>query len=172
MAEDVFPPGDSSTARSRLWAKVSSGDKLYEMVEPRAKGLKALGQMVIGTATVPIIAVMVWMPRFNRQGIAELALHVVAISLALAAAIELTYTLFTPGPDEAVDPLILGLSSLLLIQISSPSLELTPSKAAASLLLVVALAVLFLVREIFIERSRSHVKMSTSADNGTRAPNQ
>ncbi len=45
-------------------------------------------------------------------------LNLVAIGLALSAGVELAYMLFTPGPDEAIEPLILGLSSATLLIIS------------------------------------------------------
>jgi hypothetical protein len=86
--------------------------------------------------------------------VAEFALRTVAIGLALAAVVELTYTLFTDGPDEALDPLILGLSSFLLLKISDPKTGLTLSNAGTIILFVVALAALFIVRELFIERPK------------------
>jgi hypothetical protein len=42
---------------------------------------------------------------------------VVGGGLATAAAIELAYTLFTAGPDEALDPVMLGLSAALILQL-------------------------------------------------------
>jgi hypothetical protein len=75
---------------------------------------KAIVQMLIGIATVGTIAVLIWIPRFDSIGVAELGPRVAAIGLALAAVVELTYTLFTDGPDEALSLLILGLSSFIL----------------------------------------------------------
>lgn len=45
-------------------------------------------------------------------------LAIVAYGLSIAAGIELAYMLFTPGPDETVEPLIMGVSSTLLLLIS------------------------------------------------------
>lgn len=44
------------------------------------------------------------------SGAQSMTIHVIAViatALAVAAALELAYTLFTPGPDEAIDPLML-----------------------------------------------------------------
>jgi hypothetical protein len=110
--------------------------------------------MAIGIGTVITIAVVVWIPSVRHDGIAELALKVVAVGLALAAVVELTYTLFTEGPDEALDPLILGLSSFILLKISDPVTDLTLSNAGTFAILIVALAVLFILRHQFIEKPK------------------
>ena len=41
----------------------------------------------------------------------------VGLTLGLAAAVELAYTLFTHGADEAVDPIMLGVAAALLVQL-------------------------------------------------------
>jgi hypothetical protein len=121
--------------------------------------------MVIGIATVFTIAILAWLPRFNRIGIAELGLRIIAVGLALAAVVELTYTLFTEGPDEALDPLILGLSSFILVKISGPDTGLTMSNSGAIALLVVALGALFVIREIFIERPKRLQRQGDASKN-------
>jgi len=146
------------------WIKQRDGSKLYKAADPRAEWIKAIVQMLIGVATVATIAVVVWIPRFNSIGIAELALRIVAIGLALAAVVELTYTLFTDGPDEALNPLILGLSSFILIKISTPETGLTVSNTGAIALLIVALGILFILQEIFIERPKRLRDPAASAD--------
>jgi hypothetical protein len=72
--------------------------------------------------------------------------QVIAYALAVAAAIELAYTLFTPGPDEALDPLTLGLSSGILLLITDGSLASVTTKFSGVLLGVLALGGLFLIR--------------------------
>jgi hypothetical protein len=73
----------------------------------------------------------------------------IAYALAVAAAIELAYTLFTPGPDEALDPLMLGLSSALLLLVtkggSSPV-----ARFSGVLIGVAALGALFFIRHRWI----------------------
>lgn len=77
------------------------------------------------------------------------ALDLVAKALAYAAGIDLAYMLLTPGPDEAIEPLILGLASAILYSISNigdPDLRL----AAEIGLYVVILSFLFLMKALFI----------------------
>lgn len=129
--------------------------------------MKAIVQMAVGLGTVITIAVLVWFPSLRGGGVAELALRVAAGGLALAAVVELTYTLFTEGPDEAIDPLILGLSSFVLLKISDPKTDLTLSNAGTIALLVLALGVLFLIRDRFIEKPKRD-KAKVAADSSHR----
>jgi hypothetical protein len=71
---------------------------------------------------------------------------IISYALAVAAVLELAYTLFTPGPDEALDPLVLGLSALLLLQFEKIK-TLDYKQAIAILLYVLALGALFGVRQ-------------------------
>jgi hypothetical protein len=134
------------------WVKERDGSDLYSAADRRAQWFKAVAQMLIGVGTLVTICVLVWIPHLRSTGIAELALRIVGIGLALAAVVELTYTFFTDGPDEALDPLILGLSSFILLKISDPTTQLSVDNASTIILLIVALAGLFLVRKIFIKK--------------------
>jgi hypothetical protein len=69
--------------------------------------------------------------------------------------VELAYTLFTDGPDEALDPLMLGVSAALLIQLGGLTLEVPFQQAAGLLVLGVLLAVLFATRLMLAERHDS-----------------
>lgn len=163
--------------RIRKWAARQSGTRLYHAADPRAQWVKALVQMAIGVGTVIAVAVLVCFPAFRHGGIAELALRVVAAGLALAAVVELTYTLFTEGPDEALDPLILGLSSFIILNISDPNTSLTLSNAGTIALLVLALGTLFVIREQFVEkpkRNREAMAEETpdTAGGASAAPDQ
>jgi hypothetical protein len=140
--------------RLKTWITTHNGDDLYHKADPPAQWIKAIVQMAIGIGTVITIAIVVWIPSVRHDGIAELALKVVAVGLALAAVVELTYTLFTEGPDEALDPLILGLSSFILLKISDPVTDLSLSNAGTFAILIVALAVLFILRHQFIEKPK------------------
>ena len=73
------------------------------------------------------------------------SVQIIAYALAAAAAVELAYTLFTPGPDEALDPLMLGLSSGLLLLITTPGLSAI-TQYSGVLVGVVALGGLFIIR--------------------------
>jgi hypothetical protein len=138
----------------KAWLTEREGDDLYHAADPPARWIKTIVQMAIGIGTVIAIAIVVWIPSLRHDGIAELALKVVAVGLALAAVVELTYTLFTEGPDEALDPLILGLSSFILPKISDPATDLTLSNAGTVAILILALAVLFILRHQFIEKPK------------------
>ncbi|HEX5301946.1 MAG TPA: hypothetical protein VFW50_33645 [Streptosporangiaceae bacterium] len=138
----------------KAWLKTHKGEDLYHSADAPAQWIKAIVQMAIGVGTVITIAIVVWIPSLRHDGIAELALKVVAVGLALAAVVELTYTLFTEGPDEALDPLILGLSSFILLKISDPVTDLTLSNAGTFAILIAALAVLFILRHQFIEKPK------------------
>jgi hypothetical protein len=66
----------------------------------------------------------------------------------VSAGIELAYMLFTPGPDEAVEPLILGLASAALLTASKDSLGVPD--AAVIGIACLAMALLFYVRKKYI----------------------
>lgn len=73
------------------------------------------------------------------------------MALAAAAVIELAYTFFTDGPDEAIDPLILGLSSAMLIQVAGRNIDF--DDVLILLLEAVLLTILFLIRLFLVEPS-------------------
>ena len=75
-------------------------------------------------------------------------LEIVSHGLAYAAGVELAYMLFTPGPDEAVEPLILGLAAAILAstsKITGPNVK----SAFGIGISVAALAGLFVLRALF-----------------------
>jgi hypothetical protein len=74
--------------------------------------------------------------------------------------VELAYTFFTDGPDEALDPLILGLSSFVLIEISNSS-SVTHFRTIATpvLLISIAIVALFIARKFLLE-----VRKETTAE--------
>ena len=155
----------------KAWIKERDGEHLYDVADPPAQWVKALVQMAIGIGTVITIAILVCFPAFRAVGIAALALRVVAGGLAFAAVVELTYTLFTHGPDEALDPLVLGLSSFILLKISDPGTDLTLSNAGTIALLVLALGLLFVMRDRFVEKpKRDKAKASAQPPPATPAP--
>src|SRR5947208_1370107 len=49
---------------------------------------------------------------------ADQALGVVGAALVVAAGLELAYSLFTEGPDEAIEPLLLAMSAAILLQLA------------------------------------------------------
>lgn len=129
---------------------------LYRRFKPWAHGVKVLLQMLVAIGAVIDIGMHVAHSLSDNKGWVPLAppatvsIQVIAYALAVAAAIELAYTLFTPGPDEALDPLMLGLSSGLLLLITSDRGSAVVQYSGV-LVGVVALAALFIVRRNLID---------------------
>ena len=132
----------------------SPGGWLYRTLKPGAHGVKVLLQMLVGVGAVLDIGVQVNRFVDVHASLVPTALstaavvHVIAYALAVAAAVELAYTLFTPGPDEALDPLMLGLSSGILLLITTDTSQTLSAtvKFSGILLGVLALGALFLIR--------------------------
>ena len=128
---------------------------LYDQIEPYARMVKTAVQMIIGVLAVAVIGwqlLHVW-PDTPKEATA-LLLDGIGVGLAAAAVVELAYTLFTQGPDEALDPLMLGLSATLLIELGKLD-ELSLGRAGALLLLGSLLTVLFAIRLFLAERRHS-----------------
>jgi hypothetical protein len=76
-------------------------------------------------------------------------LELVGIALAYSSGFELAYTLFTAGPDEAVEPVIMGLAAAMLLGFSKlEKIDLLAGCGAVAF--VLALAGLFIVRQRFL----------------------
>jgi hypothetical protein len=120
----------------------------YRRAGPIALYIKAVAQMIVGTvATLAVIATVtlnIWQ-RDPATHIQEQVFGVIGIGLAVAAGIELAYTLFTSGPDEALDPLLLALSAALILQLGKQE-EFSWTAALALLLYAVPLVVLLKIR--------------------------
>lgn len=129
---------------------------VYSLVEHHARNVKAILQMMIGVAAVCVVG---WrfleVPIYSTHQATALLIDGIGVGLAAAAALELAYTLFTSGPDEALDPLMLALAAALLVQIAR--IEQTPSLGTVSALLLqgLLLALLFGARLMLVERSEN-----------------
>lgn len=75
----------------------------------------------------------------------------IADALAASTVIELAYTLFTPGPDEALDPVLLAVAAALLFQLGRTN-GFKWQDGTAIILYSTSLAVLFAVR-VFLASS-------------------
>jgi hypothetical protein len=115
----------------------------YIKWEPYAYWTKATLQMLIS-----IIAIGFLLVRLVGHSLStpEDIFALISYALAAAAVVELAYALFTPGPDEALDPITLGLSALLLLQFARVE-EFDYKEAIAALLYVLALGLLFGIRQ-------------------------
>jgi hypothetical protein len=79
---------------------------------------------------------------------ANVAFQIIASALAAATVIELAFTLFTPGPDEALDPVLLAIAAALLFQLGKVD-QFHWQDGLSVVLYGAALGALFVVR-VFI----------------------
>jgi hypothetical protein len=121
----------------------------YDHFAPIAYYLKALIQMGIGVWVVVTASTRVIEGVATDSSLFEIVGH----GLAFAAVVELGYTLFTPGADETLDPLMLAIAALLLIRIGQIG-KLDWRDAISVLLYVICLAALFAVRKFLVEIHR------------------
>lgn len=138
---------------------------LYKKTKPWARLAKIAGQMIIGIATAVAVVVAVAMRSgllvgnsrtlgtsvLNADELTAEVFAITAVGLAAAAALELAYTLYTPGPDEAIDPLLLGVSSTFLF-LASKSDHLDWQFGFSAVLVVIALFGLFRLQGKFRQR--------------------
>jgi DNA-binding XRE family transcriptional regulator len=93
-----------------------------------------------------------WISQRHEQfNIADSALGLVGYGLAVSAAVELAYTFFMKGPDEAPDPLILGVSSFALVALSGIDPKVQNNRCNTDILLVFAILLLFFARRFLLE---------------------
>lgn len=79
---------------------------------------------------------------------ANIMFQIIADALAASTVVELAFTLFTPGPDEALDPVLLAIAAALLFQLGKVS-TLHWQDGLTIILYSLALGALFVVR-VFI----------------------
>jgi DNA-binding XRE family transcriptional regulator len=130
--------------------RLPTGKALYGKVQPPAEFFKGLIQIAIGIVVIFLFARQCI--SYKHIKIVHSALSLVAYGLAVSAAVELAYTFFTKGPDEALDPLILGVSSFTLIALSEidpPKLKTTDAIPVS--LLGFTVLVLFFARRFLLE---------------------
>jgi len=78
-------------------------------------------------------------------------LKMVSVALAAATAIELAYMLFTPGPDEAVQPVMMGIASFILYALSYYPEKTKGIELIGIALLVLTIPLLFWTKRKFID---------------------
>lgn len=152
-------PSSSGTFMDWRSFRKDPGGVLYSKVKPWAYMFKIFLQMIVGVGAVAYIGWYAYQylnsnitgPGPDLNAVSG-AVAVIAFALAIAAGIELAYTLFTPGPDEALDPLMLGTSSGILLLITTPNLQ--PLLQFSGVLLgVLALGALFIIRRNLLDRN-------------------
>ncbi len=87
-------------------------------------------------------------------------LETVGHALAFSAAVDLAYMLFTPGPDEAVEPVLLGIAATILIILSSSEmLNHVLETGLGVLFLASAIVLLFYARERFLKSEQAKAEL-------------
>jgi len=129
---------------------------LYKECQPIAITCKIALQMFIGIAIIILLVLKLILHLTGEPDVEILVLLVnhhplkmVGYALAISAGIELAYMLFTPGPDEAVEPLILGLSSAILLVITEKDI-VSYEVALTVLVFTASIGFMFWVRKKFI----------------------
>ena len=89
---------------------------------------------------------------------AEIVFKLIADALAASTVIELAFTLFTPGPDEALDPVLLALAAALLFQLGQIH-GFKWQEGAAIAFYSVSLGILFVVRIFLASGERDDPKL-------------
>ncbi|MEV0006319.1 hypothetical protein AB0H28_29120 [Micromonospora sp. NPDC050980] len=121
----------------------------YRTLGEAARFFKALLQMAVGTVGALIVIVRVGIDALHRNlDAAQVTSHLfinIGLTLGVAAAVELAYTLFTHGADEAVDPVMLGIAAALLLQLGQVGV-FDLKQGFSALLFVTALGAMFVVR--------------------------
>jgi|GEM_PF-4554082 len=85
--------------------------------------------------------------------------------LSISAVFELSYMLFTPGPDEAVEPIILAIASVILIQLSDSQLD-SWTQISLIPILVISMGGLFVIRDKYIDIEKDIEDNKCTEDNG------
>jgi len=81
-------------------------------------------------------------------------LEMVSIALGAATAVELAYMLFTPGPDEALQPVLMGVAAFILHRLSDGSIKADEIFAIA--LLIITIPLLFWTKHYFFDKNKSN----------------
>lgn len=90
---------------------------------------------------------------FLKAYINQPILKMVSIALAAATAVELAYMLFTPGPDEAVQPVMMGIASFVLYALSLYNENTSGTDLIGIALLVLCIPILLYTKEWMEKRA-------------------
>ncbi len=122
-----------------------------------AQFYKVLLQMLLGVAGIAALGIKLglklWPSEAPGWPMSLLQdtnpLGIIGYVLACSAAVELAARLFTKGPDEAVDPVILGIAATCFLIISRPDVPILHT-AIVIVASTVAIGILFFVRNSFV----------------------
>ena len=152
---------DTSETKSNSKSK-NTARRIYDWVDPKAEVLKTILQLLIGTYIFTSLLLKGFWFLFPDSApgpsawvffacICKLStLKIISEAMLASAAVELGYMLFTRGPDEAIDPLIIATTGSALLVLSVTQEEPLGSAyfedAIVVLLFVAALLCLFYLR--------------------------
>ena len=147
------------------------GSGLYDRFEAPARWIKIFLQMMTGIVLVILILLQYIHTFFSLSSLPVHfdflnfnfldsflqtiypipTLKLVGYALIFSTAIELAFALFTDDLDEAVTPLITGLSATIVIFISDPNLKIDINVATGIAIAVLALAGLFAIKKFLLK---------------------
>ncbi|WP_411679659.1 SHOCT domain-containing protein [Clostridium thailandense] len=153
-----------------------TGKELYAKYSPVAFKLKVRLQMLIGICIfILLILKLLSIPlpmtpilaKLNISQITSLnTLNIISKGLAYSTGFELAYMLFTDGPDEAVEPLLLAVSSFILFELSNAD-NLKLLNYIGILIAILIIPTLFIIKEKFLDNDiRSIEKLFNLKEKG------
>jgi hypothetical protein len=143
---------------SVVWLQTAHAT-IVAFVEPIAALVKLFAQVAIGLGAIYVFIQALRNPG-NDGSVDHVALTTIGKALAISAAVELAYTFFTPSLDEALRPLILGVSAYVLINIDGKAF--TANHALPVFLLALSIAVLFFALRFLLTDHTSSTSASGS----------
>jgi hypothetical protein len=140
---------------ARRISMAKSKHPLYKIFEKPAKAVKISFEMLVGLGLLVLLILKI-VHTFSHMLPDKFALiiyianhgvlDIIGEGLAVTAGIELIYMLFTPGPDETIQPLIYGVASAILIIVSNKYVN-NENIAFTILILTVVLGILFYLKK-------------------------
>jgi hypothetical protein len=130
----------------------------YDFWRPRILRCKIVLQMAIGVTIVLLLTIKTLshspylhnlleatLPVPTQLAWEHKTLEIVAKGLAYSAGVDLAYMLFTPGPDEAFEPVVLALASGVILLASEEAIRWEQSVGA--LLLSIAIGIVWAIKK-------------------------
>ncbi len=133
--------------------------------------------MLIGVALVIIlliqIIVLIFTYRqnpFSSSFMPNNPLKIIAYGLFFSTGVDLAYMLFTPGPDEAIDPVMTGLAAAILLGVGNISdySQLQLKHGVILFLAVAALAGLFATKKYLYIHKKEKTNGKNDASSATQ----
>lgn len=118
---------ESNNKPKNEWTEYENS--IYEKPKKDALACKAYIQMAIGV----IMVILIFLKGLYYIGLVDTnvigvdlsklltlrLMHIISLSLLTAAGVDLAYMFFTPGPDEAIQPVLMSVAAFIIYQTSS-----------------------------------------------------